>query len=78
MYIQEIYKIVVRDADSLNSRVDPRIFFNREKAEEFAKRLWAEGIYEEIEIGSIVIYREIPDVALGWFTTAGMSYVTKE
>lgn len=77
MFITDIYKIVVRDADSLDFRVDPRIFFERAKAEEFAKQLWADGNYEDFKIGEIIIYREVPDASLGWFRTAGMSRIEK-
>lgn len=77
MYITDIYKIVVRDANSLNSVVDPRIFFERVKAEEFAKAILAEGKYDDKPIGDIIIYREVPDISLGWFRTAGQSRIEK-
>lgn len=77
MFITDIFKIVVRDADCIHSTVDPRIFFVREKAEEFAKQLLADGDYEDFKIGEIIIYREVPDATLGWFRTAGMSRINQ-
>lgn len=72
MYITEIFKIVVYSAKT--SYVDPRIFFDRQKASDYATEIAKEGFWEEMKVDRVIIYREVPDPELGWFRTAGMSY----
>ena len=71
----EIFKIVIHAAGSLQSYCDPRIFFNQESARQYAKGIVKEGFWDEVEVGSVIIYRERPDNKLGWFVTVGQEAI---
>ena len=73
----EIYKIVVNEAGTTNSYVQPRIFFNQQGARDYAQEIINDGYCDDYEVGSVVIYRERPDNSLGWFVTCGMERITK-
>lgn len=66
MVVTDIYKLVA-EIPGQEPEVQPRIFFDIDKAEEKAKAILAtDSAIEEIRI-----YREIPDAETGSFTTIG-------
>lgn len=71
----EIYKLILRSG--LNTDVYPRIYFNQETARKEARELLGTD-YEDMPgevVENVVICRERPDTALGWFTTCGMERI---
>lgn len=73
MYITNIYKIVIRFDDANENVVDPRVYFDEQKARAYAKSIADEKFYDDRPIYDVVVMREVPDTELGWFRTAGMS-----
>lgn len=65
----DIYKIVVNYEDSLDTELLPRIYFQREDAFREARAIVTGGYYGERRVDKVTIYRETPDVKLGWYRT---------
>ena len=66
MTITRIFKVDY--ISGLNVELDPRIFFDKEKAFEYARRMQANECDPE-EGEHVMVYEEAPDAEIGCFRT---------